>query len=54
MRLLCRIGVHKWAYSAPSFGGRPKARQCSCCQKGEIWDYDKARSHGIIVWVDAA
>ena len=53
MRLLCRVGVHKWIFSTPSFRGRPMVRQCSCCPKRQMWDYDKARSYGLIVWIDA-
>ncbi len=52
MRLLCAIGWHRWRYLDNDHGGRPMRRACSFCGKRQCWDYDIAREHGAIRWIN--
>lgn len=54
--LLCRIGLHHWDYLPNTdgfgkpYGGKPMLRTCSRCQQRQSWNYELARTHGVIVW----
>ena len=52
MKLRCLFGLHSWRYIDNPHGGRPMRRECQCCHKRQVWDYDAAREHGRIVWLD--
>lgn len=53
MKLRCLFGLHAWRYIENPHGGRPMRRMCRHCGKRQAWDYDQAREHGRIVWIDA-
>lgn len=54
--LLCRIGLHHWDYlpNTDAFGepcgGKPMFRTCSRCQQRQSWNYELARTRGLIAW----
>lgn len=52
--LACTLRLHDWAYppNEPQPGGRPCLRNCRSCGKVQMWNYDQARIHGRIVWID--
>lgn len=53
-RLLCAIGLHRWEYEHDKeHGGKPVFRHCARCGKRQHWNYDAARTRGVIIWEDA-
>lgn len=51
-RLLCALGFHAWRYIPNDHGGRPMNRICANCSLRQGWDYDAARTRGLIIWRD--
>jgi len=52
MRVLCALWFHNWSCIHNQHGGKPMVRVCVRCGKKQVWNYDVAREHGEIVWIN--